>query len=60
MSTPLHVLLKDDPCLEGDVADGKAGPSVCHQLGQVSVLQYAGGTAGSLDHQYVFRQAGLS
>ena len=40
MSTPLHVLLKDDPSLEGDVADDKADPSVCHQLGQVSVLQY--------------------
>ena len=27
MSTSLHVLLKADPCLEGDVADEKADPS---------------------------------
>ena len=60
MSTPLHVLLKADPSLEGDVADDKADPSACHQLGQVSVLQYFQGTAGSMDHQHVFRQAGLS
>ena len=40
MSTPLHVLLKADPSLEGDVADDKVDPSACHQLGQVSVLQY--------------------
>ena len=26
--------------LEGNVADGKAGSYVCHQLGQVSVLQF--------------------
>ena len=26
ISTPLHVLLKSDPCLEGDVADDKADP----------------------------------
>ena len=45
MSTPLHVLLKADPCIEGDVADGKADPAACHQLGQVSVLQYFQGTA---------------
>ena len=32
MSTPLHVLLKADPHLEGDVADDKADPSVCLQL----------------------------
>ena len=60
MSTPLHVLLKADPSLEGNVADEKADPSACHQLGQVSVLQYFQGTAGSMDHQHVFRQAGLS
>ena len=35
----LHVLLKADPSLEGDVADD-ADPSVCHQVGQVSILQY--------------------
>ena len=39
----------------GDEADGKADTSVCHQLGQ-----YFQGTAGSMDHQYMFRQAGLS
>ena len=39
ISTLFHVLLKADPGLEGDVADGKADSSVCHQLGQVSVLQ---------------------
>ena len=60
MSTPLHVLLKADPILEGDVADDKADPSACHQLGQVSVLQYFRGMAGSMDHPHVFRQAGLS
>ena len=60
MSTPLHVLLKADPCLEGDVEDGEAVPSVCHQFGQVSVVQYFEGTAGTMDHQYMFRQAGLS
>ena len=32
MSTPLHVLLKGDPRLEGDVADDKADPPVCLQL----------------------------
>ena len=37
---PFHMLLKADPSLEGDVADDKANPSACHQLGQVSVLQY--------------------
>ena len=40
LSTPLHVLLKADPRLEGDVADDKADPSVCLQLNQISVLQY--------------------
>ena len=30
------MLCKADPCLEGDIADGEADPSVCHQLGQVS------------------------
>ena len=60
MSTPLHVLLKADPSIEGNVEDDKADPSVCHQLGQVSVLQYFRGTAGSMHHHHVFRQAGLS
>ena len=40
MSTLFNVLLKADPSLEGDVADDKADPSTCHQLGQVSVMQY--------------------
>ena len=55
MTTPLHVLFKADPSLEGDVADDKADPSECNQLGQVSVLQYFLGTAGSMDHQHVFK-----
>ena len=53
-------LFIDDPSLEGDVADGKADPSACHQLGQVSILPYFRGTAGSIDYQHVFKQAGLS
>ena len=57
MSTPLHVLLKADPRLEGDVADDKADPSVCLQLNQISVLQYFLEMAGSMDHQHVLRQA---
>ena len=40
MSTPLHVLCKADPSLEGNVADDKAESSACHQLDQVSVLRY--------------------
>ena len=47
MSTPLHVLLKANPCLEVDEADGEANPSAGHQLGQVSVLQYFQGRACS-------------
>jgi hypothetical protein len=38
MSTPLKVLLKADPRLEGDVADDKADPLVCQQLNKISVL----------------------
>ena len=60
MSTPLHMLLKADPCLEGDVADDKADPSVCLQLNQISVLQYFFETAGSMDLQHVLRQAVLA
>ena len=52
--------LKDNPSLEGNVADDKADPSACNQLGQVSVLHYFQGMAGFMDHQHVFRQAGLS
>ena len=37
MSTPLHVLLRADPRLEGDIADDKANQSVCVQLHQISV-----------------------
>ena len=40
LSTPLHVLPKVDPRLEGDVEDDKADPEVCLQLNQISVLQY--------------------
>ena len=60
MSTPLLVLLKADPRLEGDGADDKADPSVCVQLHQISVLQYFLETAGSMDHQHVLRQAVFS
>ena len=60
MSDPLHMLLKADPSLEGDVANEKDDPSACHQLSQVSVLLYFQGTADSRDHQHVFRQVGLS
>ena len=49
MNAPLHVLLYAKPCLESDVADGKADPPACHQLDQVSDSQYFGGTAGSMD-----------
>ena len=41
----LHMLLKAYPSLEDDEADDKADASACHQLGQVSVLQYFQGTA---------------
>ena len=34
-STSLHVIYKAGPSLEGDVADDKADPSVCHQLGHL-------------------------
>ena len=57
MSTPLHVLLKADPHLEGDVADDKADPLVCLQLNQIYFLQYFLETAGSMDDQHVLRQA---
>ena len=60
MSTPLHVLLKANLSLEDNLADDKTDPSVCHQLGQVSVLQYFRGAAASMDHQHVLRLAGLS
>ena len=51
MSATLHVLLEADPCIEGDVADDKADPSVYLQLNNISVLQYFFETAGSIDHQ---------
>ena len=60
IKTSLHVLLKDDSCLQGNVADYKADHSACNQLGQVSVLQLFLGMAGFMDHQHVFRKAGLS
>ena len=37
--TSAGVLLEADPHLEGDVADGKADPPACYQLGQLYVLQ---------------------
>ena len=40
MSTPIHVPLKADPCLENDVANDKADPLVCLQLNQLSALEY--------------------
>ena len=51
------MLCKTDPCLEDDVTDDKADPSVCLQVNQISVLQYLLETAGSMDHQHVLRQA---
>ena len=56
MSTPLNVLLKADPGLEGDKVNDKADPSVCLQLNQISVLQSFLETAGSMNHQLVLRQ----
>ena len=58
--TLLIMLLKSDPSLEGDIAHDKADPSACHQLGHVTVMQYFQGTAGSMDHQHVFRQPLIS
>ena len=55
MSTPLLVLLKADPRLEGEVADDKADPLVFLQTNQIFVLQYCSETAGSMDHQHVLR-----
>jgi hypothetical protein len=57
MRTPLYLLLKADPRLEGDVADDKADPLVGVQLHQISVLQYFLETAGSMYPQHVLRQA---
>ena len=56
MRTPLHVLLKSDPRLEGNVENDKADLSVCVQLHQIYVLQYFLEMAGSMDHQHVLRQ----
>ena len=56
MSTPIHMLLKSDPCLEDNVADDKADPLVCLQLNQISVLLYYLETTGSMDHQDVLMQ----
>ena len=57
MSTPLHVLLKADPRLEGDVADDKADPLVC-----LYVLQYFHriGPLGRFDHRVVMSVVCLS
>ena len=51
MSTPLHVLLKANPNLEGDVEYDKSDHSACYPLDQVSVLQYFGGTASCMERQ---------
>ena len=40
MNTPIHVLLKADPCLVEDVAEDKADPLVYLQLNQIYVLRY--------------------
>ena len=57
INTPIHVLLKADPCLEDVVADDKADPLVCLQSNQISVFQYFSETAYSMDHQHVVRHA---
>ena len=56
MNTPIHVPLKANPRLENDVADEKAGPLMCLQPNQISVLKYFLETAGSMDHQHVLRE----
>ena len=62
MSTPIHVLLKANPCLENDVADDKTDPLVCLQLNQISVLQYFLEMSGSmttnmcLDRLFFFKE----
>ena len=43
MSATLHVLLEAEPCLEGDVADGKADHPACQELGQVTFMLYLEG-----------------
>ena len=48
MNTPIHVLLKADPCLEDIVADD---PWCAYNL------QYFLETAGSMEKQLVLRQA---
>ena len=48
------MLLKADSSLEGDIADDKADSYMCHEIGQISVLQYFQGTAHSMDHQSVW------
>ena len=46
---PLHVLLKADHCLKGDVADDKADPLVRLQLKQIYVRQAPWTTTMCLD-----------
>ena len=50
MGAAYDMLLDAEPCLEGGVAIGKAYTSSYHQFGEVSVLQYFGGMASSMDH----------
>ena len=45
------------PIVKDNVADDKAGPSVCLQFNQISVFQYFLEAAGSFDHQHVLRHA---
>ena len=54
MSTPIHVLLKADPCLKYNVADG---PWCAYNLSRYLSCSFFLETAGSMDHQHVLRQA---
>ena len=56
MSTPIHVPLIADHCLENDVADDKSDPLVWLQLNQISVLQYFLEMACSMDQQHELRE----
>ena len=55
MSTPLHALLKADPCLKEDVADDNVNSLVCLQRNQIPILQYF--LEAAVDHKHVLRQA---
>ena len=51
---PLHMLLKADPSLEGNVGDDTDDPSLFHRLGQLSVLQYFEGRLAPLRTKWQF------